>query len=244
MPRFYVPSSYFSTTEFTLPGNVARHVQVLRQQPEEHIELMDGRGVVYTAQITTMGKKDVAVRLIDQRRYSIESPLSITLLQSISSSERMDFTIQKSVELGVAAIQPVTTERSSQRPAGERADKKVGRWQDIAIAACEQCGRTVIPTVHAILPFQAALQAQATVPTKLIMSLNQPQALNHLAQPTSVAILIGPEGGLSAAEEMLAIQQYGFQAISLGPRVLRTETASLAVLAAMQMQWGDFAASR
>ena len=240
MPRFYLPQAPLLDQILLLPDAVARHVQVLRAQPGELIELFDGRGQVYQAQITAMGKKSVEVRIQAAHTQCVESPLAITLLQAVSASERMDLTIQKSVELGVAAIVPLISERS-QRLSGERADKKVARWQEIAIAACEQCGRTVVPTVAPITPLAAALGRLPESGGRLLMSLNRPLALNQLPQPQSLSLLIGPEGGLSPAEEALATTQFGFQAISLGPRVLRTETASLAAIAAMQVLWGDFA---
>lgn len=239
MPRFYVPADVCEVNVFSLPDTTARHVQVLRCQPGELIELFDGQGLVYEAEIMSMGKKNVDVMIHDCKTVNAESSLTTTLLQSVSSSERMDMTIQKSVELGVSVIQPVLSERSSQRLGGERATKKQERWQDIAIAACEQCGRTVVPKIRPIMDLTSALEGVADADLKLLMSLRRPLALNEFSQPHAVTLLIGPEGGLSASEEELATR-YGFSAFSLGPRVLRTETASLAALAAMQALWGDF----
>ena len=241
MPRFYLPHALAVNQTLTLPDTLVRHIQVLRAQPGDVIELFDGHGQVYQAAILSMGKKSVSVSVQAAATVLCESPLPITLLQSVSSSERMDFTIQKSVELGVAQIVPLMSERSSQRLSGERADKKVARWQDIAIAACEQCGRTVVPTIAPIISLAEALNRLPENGTRLLMSLNRPQALNQLPTPPAATLLVGPEGGFSAAEEALAISQFGFNGISLGPRVLRTETAALAAIAAMQMLWGDFA---
>lgn len=244
MPRFYIPknltANLLNNVSVSLPDKVARHVQVLRYQPEDVIDLFDGSGMVYQAEIIAMGKKNVDVQLRDCKSISIESVLKITLLQSISSSERMDLTIQKSVELGVTKIQPILTERSSQRLQGERAMKKIERWQDIAISACEQCGRTVVPEVSPVTELSEVVENISSDSLKLLMSLNQPVGLNEFAFPQDdITLLIGPEGGLSNEEESLAIN-HGFTAISLGPRILRTETASLAALAAMQTLWGDF----
>ena len=244
MPRFYIPknltANLLNNVSVSLPDKVARHVQVLRYQPEDVIDLFDGSGMVYQAEIIAMGKKNVDVQLRDCKSISIESVLKITLLQSISSSERMDLTIQKSVELGVTKIQPILTERSSQRLQGERAMKKIERWQDIAISACEQCGRTVVPEVSPVTELSEVVENISSDSLKLLMSLNQPVGLNEFAFPQDdITLLIGPEGGLSNEEESLAIK-HGFTAISLGPRILRTETASLAALAAMQTLWGDF----
>ena len=244
MPRFYIPknltANLLNNVSVSLPDKVARHVQVLRYQPEDVIDLFDGSGMVYQAEIIAMGKKNVDVQLRDCKSISIESVLKITLLQSISSSERMDLTIQKSVELGVTKIQPILTERSSQRLQGERAMKKIERWQDIAISACEQCGRTVVPEVSPVTELSEVVGNISSDSLKLLMSLNQPVGLNEFALPQDdITLLIGPEGGLSNEEESLAIK-HGFTAISLGPRILRTETASLAAIAAMQTLWGDF----
>lgn len=244
MPRFHIPknltANLLNNVSVSLPDKVARHVQVLRYQPEDVIDLFDGSGMVYQVKIIAMGKKNVDVQLRDCKSISIESVLKITLLQSISSSERMDLTIQKSVELGVTKIQPILTERSSQRLQGERAMKKIERWQDIAISACEQCGRTVVPEVSPVTELSEVVGNISSDSLKLLMSLNQPVGLNEFALPQDdITLLIGPEGGLSNEEESLAIK-HGFTAISLGPRILRTETASLAALAAMQTLWGDF----
>ncbi len=244
MPRFYIPKNFtaslLTNLPVCLPDKVARHVQVLRHQPEDVIDLFDGSGMVYQAEITAMGKKNVDVQLRDCKPISIESALKITLLQSISSSERMELTIQKSVELGVTKIQPILTDRSSQRLQGERAMKKLERWQDIAISACEQCGRTIVPEVAPVTELSKVVKNISSDSLKLLMSLNRPVGLNEFALPQDdITLLIGPEGGLSTEEESLAIK-HGFSAISLGPRILRTETASLAAIAAMQTLWGDF----
>lgn len=240
MPRFYVPFCLASISRFSLPDTTARHVQVLRCQPNDVIELFDSSGKVYSAKIAAMGKKDVDVEIYSEKVISLESQLPITLIQSISSSERMDLTIQKSVELGVSIIQPVVTERSSQRLNNERALKKFKRWQDIAISACEQCGRTILPEIRPVVKLAESLIEASEIDLKLLMSLHQPQALNQFMQPQAVTLIIGPEGGLTIKEEQLAIK-YGFKPISLGPRILRTETASLAAISAIQMLWGDFA---
>ncbi|WP_037585441.1 16S rRNA (uracil(1498)-N(3))-methyltransferase [Stenoxybacter acetivorans] len=238
MPRFFVAEINTDADIFRLPENAARHVQVLRSQPQDIIELFDGTGFVYTAEIASMGKKNVDVRLLTRTEHNAESPLRITLLQSISSAERMDFTIQKSVELGVFAICPIVTERSSQRLSGERADKKVARWQEIAQGACEQCGRSTVPCILPIQTFQAALSSLPDKGLRLLMSLNHAQQLPQFDAPQTVFLLVGPEGGLSYAEETIAIK-YGFQAAGLGPRILRTETAALVAIAGMQILWGD-----
>ena len=240
MPRFYVSTPLTPHTSCTLPENVARHVQVLRAQPGDALELFDGSGQVFEATVAVMGKKQVSVQVGAARAHTVESPLAVTLLQSVSASERMDFTVQKCVELGVARIVPLMSERSSQRLSGERADKRVARWQDIAIAACEQCGRTVLPHITPVADWHSALAALPQEGSRLLMSTREAQALPTLAAPQSVFLLVGSEGGFSTAEEEVAVAEYGFVPVSLGPRVLRTETAAAAALAAMQILWGDF----
>lgn len=241
MPRFYLPQPPAIHQSLLLPDALARHIQVLRLQPGDNVELFDGCGRVYRAQIKTMGKKHVEICIQAASALSIESSLPITLLQSVSSSERMDLTVQKSVELGISRIIPLITERSSQRLSGDRAEKKVARWQEIAVAACEQCGRTVLPHVGDVTSLAAGLKALPEHGCRLLMSPKHSLTLRQLPPPDAVILLVGPEGGFSAGEEKMAITHYGFQAIRLGPRVLRTETASLAAIAAMQTLWGDFA---
>ena len=152
----------------------------------------------------------------------------------------MDFTLQKSVELGVMAIQPVISERCVVRLSGERADKRVARWQEIVVSACEQSGRNMVPEVRPLLPYREALKQMSSETTKLLMSLNRAQSLRAV-KPFSddLIFMVGPEGGWTDEEERMAFES-GFQSVTLGKRILRTETASLAAIAAMQTLWGDF----
>ena len=170
-----------------------------------------------------------------------ESPLNITLVQAVSAAERMDFTLQKSVELGVAEIRPVISERCVVRLSGERAEKRVARWQEIVVSACEQSGRNIVPKVLPLTTYAQVLQQLPQETTKLLMSLNRAQKLSDV-QPQSgkVVFMVGPEGGWTEKEEQQAFDA-GFQSVTLGKRVLRTETASLAAIATMQTLWGDFA---
>ena len=151
----------------------------------------------------------------------------------------MDFTLQKSVELGVAAVIPVISSRSVARPEGERAQKRVARWQEIVVSACEQSGRCVVPEVRPLLPYAQALAALPDADAKLLMSLNNRQSLRDIPPPQSVILMAGPEGGWTREEEEAAFAA-DFSGLTLGRRVLRTETAALAALAAMQTLWGDF----
>lgn len=173
-----------------------------------------------------------------------ESPLSVTLIQAVQAGEKMDFTIQKSVELGVNDFVPVESRRSVTRLSGERAAKRVAHWQGVAASACEQCGRNQVPLVAPLEKLENWLARPA--PANTLRLMLAPEAIDTLAsiQPVSaVQLLIGAEGGLDP-QEMIAAKQAGFQAVRLGPRVLRTETAGLAALAAMQALWGDFRGER
>lgn len=242
MTRIYFPGAIPEHRCCELAPAQAHHVvHVLRLEVGDPIILFDGRGTEYDAVISACARNFVEVRVRTQCTTSRESPLQVTLVQAISSGERMDFTVQKAVELGVAAIQPVLSERCVVRLSGERAEKRVAHWQAVVVAACEQCGRNLVPPVHALLPFATWLEKLAAVPGQRIVLLPDGDASLHELGPPSapVTLLAGPEGGLTPAEAADA-GRAGFRALQLGPRVLRTETAALAALAAMQALWGDF----
>ena len=239
MPRFYLPTDLAPNTTFRLPENIVRHIHVLRLNAGDAITLFNGTGNDFDATLQDLGKRHAECHITAQRQPENESPLAITLVQAISSGERMDFTLQKSVELGVHAIQPIISERCVVRLSGERAEKRVQRWQDIVIAACEQSGRSIVPTVLPIVSFTDYLR-QMPPELHLMMSLRRATTLRGIAPaPQTLRLMIGPEGGWTPAEEQAALDA-GVQTITLGKRVLRTETASLAALAAMQTLWGDF----
>ena len=239
MPRFHVPLPLALQDAFRLPENTVRHIQVLRLNAGDAVILFNGTGSDFDAVLEEVGRRHALCRIIAQRQPENESPLRITLAQAVSSAEHMDYTIQKSVELGVARIQPVISTRSAARLSAERTEKRTRRWQDIAISACEQSGRSIIPEVLPPLPFAEYLR-QAHTGLRLIASLNRAQTLAAIApQPEKAVLLAGPEGGWTAEEEAAAAAA-GFTAISLGPRVLRTETAASAAIAAMQALWGDW----
>ncbi|PSJ79693.1 16S rRNA (uracil(1498)-N(3))-methyltransferase [Neisseria iguanae] len=240
MPRFYLTESLSAGQLIELPDNIVRHLNVLRLKHEEGIVLFNGNGHAYPTRLIDLEKRRARAEVLCEERVNNESPLHITLIQSVSSGERMDFTLQKSVELGVGEIQPVISERTTVRLQGERAGKKVERWQEIVISACEQSGRNIVPKVLPLISYRQALQHMPSEKTKLLLNLNRAKKLNQI-QPSSdgLIFIVGPEGGWSAAEEEQAFAA-GFQSVTLGPRVLRTETASLAAMAAMQTLWGDF----
>ena len=240
MPRFYVDFALSPDSVVELPDNVVRHLNVLRVKNTEEIVLFNGNGKAYPALPEVLEKRRASVRILREEATDNESPLNITLVQAVSAAERMDFTLQKSVELGVAEIRPVISERCVVRLSGERAEKRVTRWQEIVVSACEQSGRNIVPKVLPLTTYAQALQQLPQETTKLLMSLNRAQKLSDVRpQSGKVVFMVGPEGGWTEKEEQQAFDA-GFQSVTLGKRVLRTETASLAVIAAMQTLWGDF----
>lgn len=243
MTRLYFPDDIPAHGECTLPEAQAHHAaRVLRLQEGDAVTLFDGRGTEYAATIMRIGKQSVVVRISEAREVDRESPLPVTLVQGISSGERMDYTIQKAVELGVTRIQPISTQRSVVRLRDERAEKRVAHWQYVTIAACEQCGRNVVPEVAPVLAFMdwaGGLPLQRDGELRLMLSPHADKTLDEMPAPTSVTLLIGPEGGFDATEVEVA-KQRDFLAVKLGPRVLRTETAALVALSVLQQQWGDF----
>lgn len=241
MPRFHLPENLSVGQTVALPDNIVRHLNVLRVRPNENITLFDGKGKAHAARLSFLEKRRAEAEILHEDTTDNESPLNITLIQSISSGDRMDFTLQKSVELGVTAIQPVISERCIVRLDGERAAKRLARWQEIVISACEQSGRNTVPPVLPIIGYREALDKMPSESTKLIMSINRARKLGDIRQPSgAIVFMVGPEGGWTEQEEQQAFDA-GFQAVTLGKRILRTETAPLAALAAMQTLWGDFA---
>ena len=239
MPRFFADAALSCGATVALPDNVVRHLHVLRCRAGEKIALFNGNGREYAAVLLRLDKRAAVAEILDDRPSENESPLAVTLVQAVSAGERMDFTLQKSVELGVAAVIPVISSRSVARPEGERAQKRVARWQEIVVSACEQSGRCVVPEVRPLLPYAQALAALPDADAKLLMSLNNRQSLRGIPPPQSVILMAGPEGGWTREEEEAAFAA-DFSGLTLGRRVLRTETAALAALAAMQTLWGDF----
>lgn len=240
--RFFSPDPLSVGLTAQLSEHAAAHaIRVMRLKTGDTLTLFCDDGHDYLCQLSSVEKKSATVEVLSRTQVSNESPLSIRLLQGISSGDRMDYTIQKAVELGVTEIYPLSTERCVTKLSGDRAEKRTEHWQGVAIAACEQSGRAVIPRVHAPLALPQWLSQYAT-PDCLNLLLNPVGAkrLAALSKPDHpIHLLIGPEGGLSAAEIELATQHH-FQSIVLGPRILRTETAALTAIACMQSLWGDF----
>lgn len=239
MPRFYVNISLAPAQNINLPETVVRHIHVLRLREGDQITLFCGDGYEYQAILSAVGKRSVQVDIEAMQAVSRESSLWIGLAQSLSSSERMEFTLQKGVEMGVNVFQPITTERSAIRFSQDKAIRRLQRWQDIVMTACEQCGRNVIPEVRTIMSWAQWLDQPIQTDTKLILSLRNRVSLSRLPVASSLWLMAGPEGGFSEAEELQA-QQKGWQSLNLGPRILRTETAALSAVAALQTSWGDY----
>jgi len=236
MPRFYGPVPLATGDVLELPAGAARHVQVLRMQPGGLITLFNGQGGEFEATIEHMGRSDVRVRVGLHDPVEREALREIHLAAGMPANERMDWLVEKATELGVASIQPLMTERTVLRIKGERADKKLAHWQAIAEAACEQCGRNRVPVIHEVLTLGQWAEAGKAQGRRLLLSLaTGTQPLMQAAGPQgAVTLLSGPEGGLSPGEEAAAIAA-GFASTSLGPRILRAETAPLAVLAALTL---------
>ena len=239
-PRFFCPDRLAPGAALTLPESAARHaVRALRLGVGDDVTLFDGNGGEYAARIASVRKDEVTVDVGEWRDREVESPLQITLVQALQAGDRMDLTVQKAVELGVASIQPVASRRSVVRLDGERALRRVEHWRGVAASACEQCGRNRVPAVGAVEPLDRWLAKPAGAPLRLMLSPAAALTLTALPVARSLELLIGAEGGLDPAE-VAAAEAAGFVGIRLGPRVLRTETAGLAALAAIQMVWGDF----
>ncbi|HYE39856.1 MAG TPA: 16S rRNA (uracil(1498)-N(3))-methyltransferase [Ramlibacter sp.] len=235
MPRLFCDEPLASGASLALPAGAARHVQVLRLQPGDALTLFDGRGGEYEATVEHMGRSEVRVRIGAHHALECEAQPAVHLAVGMPANERMDWLVEKATELGAASIQPLLAERSVLRLAGERAQKKQAHWQGVAIAACEQCGRNRVPTVHAVQPLREWLQGAAP---GLVLSLAPgSQPLRPGTGDGAVSLLSGPEGGLSPAEEEAAFAA-GWQPVTLGPRVLRAETAPLAALTLLTLGRG------
>jgi 16S rRNA (uracil1498-N3)-methyltransferase len=246
--RLHVDRTLVEHDEFALPEGVARHAQVRRVQPGDALRLFDGRGHEHAAQVLEMGRKAVVVRVGPACAALPELPQPVTLALGMPANERMDTLVEKATELGVHAIQPLECERSVLRLSGERALRKREHWQAVAVAASEQCGRAWVPQIEPVLSLTQWLQglhrpeggagpkgadagqsrwllsfsAEALAPGTLLQTMKTP--------PTALQVLSGPEGGLSPVEEEAA-RAAGFRPVTLGPRVLRADTAPLALLA-------------
>ncbi|MEP6906804.1 MAG: 16S rRNA (uracil(1498)-N(3))-methyltransferase [Pseudoxanthomonas sp.] len=224
-----------------LPDSAAAHlVRVLRMREGDACVLFNGDGNDYAARITAAGKREVAVEILSTSAVSNESPLSITLVQGIARGEKMDLILQKATELGVAGVVPVLAERTEVKLDAERSAKRMAHWRSVMVSACEQSGRARLPSLTAPMALAAAASALQGDCMKLTLDPEGEQSLQSLPSPpvSGVAIAIGPEGGWSPRDRE-TLRASGFTGLRLGPRVLRTETAGLAAIAALQAQFGD-----
>lgn len=251
--RFYIPEDLSLGATVKLSDNAAAHAtRVLRLNVGDDIHLFNGDGFNYTCELVLIKKSEVLAKVCTRQVCETESPLNITLLQGISSGDRMDFTIQKAVELGVTKIQPLFSERSIVKLTAERAEKRIEHWQNVVNSACEQSGRAFVPKVANPVtlsqwlastpsPFKGEGWGEGKMPsTRILLNPIGAQRLANMQKPSgNIELLIGAEGGLSQHEIDTAIAN-GFQSIVLGARILRTETAALTAIAAMQTLWGDF----
>jgi 16S rRNA (uracil1498-N3)-methyltransferase len=237
-PRFYVPLPLASGAEIELPERAARHVAVLRLARGDAVTLFDGSGGQFAAELTRVSRDTAHARVGRKDPTERESPLAVTLAQCVSSGDRMDLTLQKATELGVRRIVPLESERSVVRLSSERADRRVAHWRGIVTAACEQSGRNSVPEVSAITALDTFLAAPPDGGLRLMPAPGAARDLKAFESARAVTLLVGPEGGLSPSERARAGAK-GYAAVRFGPRVLRTETAPLALIAAMQVLWGD-----
>jgi 16S rRNA (uracil1498-N3)-methyltransferase len=243
IPRIFTGQALQANTEVVLEPGPSRHLsRVLRMKAGDALVLFNGSGGQYPATISELGRQSLVVTTGSFEAIERESGLCLQLGIALSRGERMDWVVQKATELGVSSIAPLLSERTEVRLSAERGDRKLAHWRQIASSACEQCGRNQLPQ---ILSLQTLGQWLEDVRADIRL------VLHHLAgnadpgsiQPASVALLVGPEGGLSA-EEVRAAEQAGFSSLQLGPRVLRTETAPLAAIAILQARWGDMGRSK
>jgi len=239
MPRFYCPQPLAIGTTVDLPEAVAHHLHVVRLQPGAGLTLFDGEGGQYRATLLETGKRRASATLDAFEDVEAEPPYAVTLAQGLPEGSKMDWIVEKAVELGVAAIQPLAAQRSVVRLSGERAEKRQAHWQGVIVAASEQCGRNRLARLDPLMDVQPWLAA----PSASARILLSPRATESLAgwarsnAPQPVTFLIGPEGGLTPQEEDAAVAA-GALSLSMGPRVLRTETAGLAALAVLAGAWG------
>ncbi len=266
MPRFYIDQPLHAGAQPALPPNAARHVQVLRLQPGATLTLFDGQGGEWVAELLSIGRRDVHARVLAHAAHERELARPVTLALGMPANDRMDWLVEKATELGAAAIVPLVCERSVLRVDGERAARKAAHWQAVAAAACEQCGRNRLPRIAAAQPLPGWLATAPDAGRRgLLLSLSPAAPLlgdwlrtaavagrraadgrscaggqrggdDSAGNEGGWAVLSGPEGGLTEAEQALAVAA-GFQAIGLGPRVLRADTAPLAALALLAA-WG------
>ncbi|MFK0572117.1 16S rRNA (uracil(1498)-N(3))-methyltransferase [Endozoicomonas sp.] len=238
-PRIYSDQPLQADSSIELSESAANHVgRVLRMKPDEPLILFNGQGGAWQGTVESVSKKAVTVYLDSFIEGDVQSPLTIDLGQTLSRGERMDYAIQKATEAGVTSITPLWTERCEVKLNAERLDKRVKHWQQIAISACEQCGRNIVPAIHTPVRVDEWLSTRNT-DLNFVLHHRTREKLSGYELPKSVSLLIGPEGGLTTQEIAMA-EKHRFNPLALGPRVLRTETAPVVAIALMQYLWGDY----
>ncbi|MBL8299797.1 MAG: 16S rRNA (uracil(1498)-N(3))-methyltransferase [Rhodanobacteraceae bacterium] len=242
IPRIYVPTPLSVGFVQQLPEQAGEHLaRVLRLEAGHPLILFNGDGCEYDARLATLAKRAVSAEVMGQRHVSRESPLRLTLIQGVARGEKMDWVLQKATELGVVRILPVVTERTEVRLDEDRAGKRLAHWQQVVASACEQCGRNTLPEVVAPQKLALACAALGDDPAARFALLPEaeagPREVGALQQ--GALLLVGPEGGLSEQDIAIA-RNAGFRGLRLGPRILRTETAGIAAIAALQATAGDF----
>ena len=239
IPRCYIPQPLKPGHTYDLPTETAHHLtHVLRLRPEQELVIFNGQGGEFEGHLTHVAKKRVQVTVDGYRDVKRESSLLLTLAQGVSRGQKMDYTIQKSVELGIRRIVPILNERSSIRLADERRDRKHEHWRKIIISACEQCGRNELPELDPAVSLEEWINNDSNVVKLVLVPQASRRFTNINVNGDSMTLLIGSEGGLNAGEIALS-EKAGYTPVSLGPRVLRTETAAVAALAVCQSLWGD-----
>lgn len=239
IPRIFSPIALSAGQTVELDEHAANHVgRVLRMQAGQQIELFNGDGRDYPATLQDVSKRNVRVMPGEPVTNTTESPLQVHLGQVLSRGDRMDYAIQKSVEMGVARITPLVSERCEVKLKGDREDKRLRHWQQVAISAAEQCGRARVPTIEPVATLADWFGTTTDDDLRLVLHHRTARSLAGLETPRQLALLVGPEGGLSD-EEIAAAEDAGFLPAALGPRVLRTETAPVAALAVCHWLWGD-----
>jgi 16S rRNA (uracil1498-N3)-methyltransferase len=238
-PRVFVHAPLGSGQQLSLEGDAALHLgRVLRAKVGEAVVLFDGSGIEFDAEVVTTGRRDVTLAVGARRAVDRESPLELVLLQGLCRNERMDWVVRKATELGVTAIRPVLAERSVVKLDPARMASRIEHWRAIAISACEQSGRNLLPDIYPPLPVTAALGAHAGA-TGVLLDPVAPGGPEILPKPAgALCLLVGPEGGLDERERNAALAA-GYVGIRLGPRVLRTETAALTGITLLQARFGD-----
>ncbi len=238
-PRIYTSQPLTPGAHLELEKNAANHIgRVLRMKAGQRLKLFNGNGRVFQGEIVAVTKKATSVSLMAEETPQVESPLRIVLGQAMSRGERMDYAIQKAIELGIAEITPLFTERCEVRLSTERQEKRRQHWEKVVISACEQCGRNTLPIIHPPASINDWLSCQTT-DLRFVLHHRTEKKLEGYDRPESVSLLVGPEGGLTMDEIALA-EKHQCHALSLGPRVMRTETAPIAAAGIMHYVWGDF----